>query len=112
MIQRVKFLSSILVIGFLCLHPLPVTLAQNGVVEVIEICGNHHVSSKSIAKQIKTRPGQRYDAEQVKRDFEAVLAMGFFDPLKCKVSEENGPKGGRVITFNLSEYPDGKRRQK
>jgi len=112
MIQRVKFLSSILVIGFLCLHPLPFALAQNVVVEVIEICGNQRVSSKNIAKQIKTRPGQNFDTEQVKRDFEAVLAMGFFDPLKSRLTVETGPRGGRVITFDLSEYPDGKRRQK
>src|ERR1044072_8283074 len=112
MIQRVKFLSSILVISFFCLQPLSGALAQNAVVEVIEICGNQHVSSKNIAKQVKTRPGQRYDAEQVKRDFEAILAMGFFDPLKSRLNVETGQRGGKVITFDLSEYPDGKRRPK
>lgn len=112
MIQWVKLCCGVLVISFACLNPLPFALAQNALVEMIEICGNHHVSAKTIAKQVKTRPGQRYDAEQVKRDFEAVLAMGFFDPLKSKYLQDTGSKGGKIIRFELSEYPDGKRRPK
>ena len=112
MIQRVKLFGSLLVLSLVCLHPLRLALAQNALVETVEICGNHHVSSKSIAKQVKTRPGQRYDADQAKRDFEAILAMGFFDPLKSKLIEDAGSQGGKIVRFDLSEYPDGKRHPK
>ncbi len=112
MIKWVRFCCCVVVISFAWLGLLPVALGQNALVENVEVCGIHHVSFKSLAKQVKTRPGQRYEAEQVKHDYEAVLAMGFFDPLKSKLLEETGPRGGKVITFDLSEYPDGKRHKK
>ncbi len=41
--------------------------------------------------------------EEVKRDFETVLKMKFFDPLKSSLLEKDGSRGGKVITFLLSE---------
>lgn len=122
MIKRMRFCRGLLImslmIGFgyfdLSSSALarPTHVMQNTTVEEVAICGNQHVSSKAILKQVKTRPGQRYDKDQAGRDFQAILKMGFFDPLKSKIFTETGPKGGMIVTFDLSEYPDGKRHTK
>ncbi|MCI0660166.1 MAG: hypothetical protein L0220_03750 [Acidobacteria bacterium] len=54
-------------------------------------------------KQIKAKQGDRFDPAKVKDDFEAVLKLGYFDPLKSSLSEKTGPRGGTVIVFLLSE---------
>jgi hypothetical protein len=72
-------------------------------VEGIEIRGYTLVSRNAILSRIKTRPGDRYDPEQVKRDFESVMQMKFFDPVKSTLLEKDSPRGGKVLVFVLSE---------
>jgi hypothetical protein len=73
------------------------------IIEYIEIKGLNLVSRDDVLKQIRAKPGERYDPAQVKGDFESVLKMGFFDPLKSSLTEKTGPRGGTVIVFLLSE---------
>src|SRR5262245_6685125 len=58
-----------------------------------------------ILPAIKSKPGDRYDAAQVKRDLESLFALGVFDPLGTKVVEYTGPRGGKLIVFEVKEYP-------
>jgi outer membrane protein assembly factor BamA len=72
-------------------------------VEDIAIRGYSLISRNSILSHIKTRPGDQYDPEQIKRDFESVMQMKFFDPVKCNMLEKDGPRGGKILVFVLSE---------
>jgi len=73
------------------------------IIEDIEIKGLNRVSRDEVIKQIKAKQMDRYDPAKIKDDFEAVMKMGFFDPLKSSLSEKTGPRGGTVIVFLLSE---------
>jgi outer membrane protein assembly factor BamA len=72
-------------------------------VEDLEIRGYSLISRDAILSYIKTRPGDLYDPEQVKRDFESVMKLKFFDPVKSNLIEKDGPRGGKILVFVLSE---------
>jgi surface antigen-like variable number repeat protein len=72
-------------------------------VEDIEIRGYSLISRDAIFSHIKTRPGDQYDPEQIKRDFESVMQMKFFDPVKSNMVEKDGPRGGKILVFILTE---------
>jgi outer membrane protein insertion porin family len=54
---------------------------------------------------VQTRPGDVYNAAQVERDLQAILALGFFDKVQTRVTVEDGPRGGYVVTFYVVELP-------
>jgi outer membrane protein insertion porin family len=110
MTKRVSFYLSALIITFLSLNSLPSTAAQTPagqevLIEDIDIRGNRRIPRETILYYVQSKVGDRYSRELVQRDFEAILALGFFDPLKTKHFEETGPRGGRIIIFQVSEYP-------
>jgi outer membrane protein assembly factor BamA len=82
--------------------------AQGKPVEDLEIRGNRSVSSEEILKRVKTKPGEPYQADQVKRDFEQVMEMGVFDKLRSSVIIETGVRHGVVVIFMLEEIPKQK----
>jgi outer membrane protein assembly factor BamA len=53
-------------------------------VEEVQICGYRRIRLKTILSKVKTRPGDRFNQEQIQRDFEAALPLGF-DPAKSKL---------------------------
>jgi surface antigen-like variable number repeat protein len=74
-------------------------------IERVEIVGNRRLTAKQILAWIKTRPGDIYNSDQITRDFNAVLATGYFDKLKSRVTIEDGLRGGIDITFFVVELP-------
>lgn len=70
-------------------------------VEGVKLTGYHSVLLEEIKKRIKTQPRSMYDEEQVKQEFQAILEMGVFDPLRCKLVITEGPRGGVIIAFDL-----------
>ena len=78
------------------------------VIEDIEIRGYRTVTSEEIRKNIQSKPGDPYDPEQVKRDFEKVLDMGIFDKAECKLKTEKGVRGGVIVIFLLKEISKDK----
>ena len=110
MIKRVPLLFSALIIVLTSLNFSSSALAQQTpgqdvVIDEIQTIGNRRIPRETILYYVQSKIGDRYIKEQVARDFEAVLAMGFFDPIKSKLLDETGPKGGHIVIFSLSEYP-------
>ena len=110
MIKRVPFCLSALIIVFTSLTFSSLALAQQPqeqtqTIEQIEISGNRRIPRETILYYVQSKVGDRYNPEQIGRDFQAILALGFFDPLKSKIFTENGPRGGLVVTFQVVEYP-------
>src|SRR5882672_760444 len=100
----------IIVSGIVLLHsisaPRPVN-AQQGqrLVESVDITGNRRLRKDDILYYVQTRPGDPFNEQQVQRDLQAILALGFFDKTATRVLTEEGARGGINIVFEVSELP-------
>jgi len=74
-------------------------------IDEIEVLGNRRVPAETVLYHLQSKRGDPYDPGRARRDFEAVLALGFFDPLRSRLWHGPGPRGGLTLTFRLSEYP-------
>jgi hypothetical protein len=79
--------------------------ADGRAVERLEIVGNRRITEKQILSWIKTRPGDMYNSDQINRDFNSVLASGYFDKLRSRVTIEDGLRGGIGVSFFVVELP-------
>ncbi len=105
--KRITLLVSSL---FALLFALPVLSqppapGQEVLVEDVEFRGNRRIPKDTLGYSIQTKKDDRYNPEQIRRDFESLLNLGFFDPLKSRVLDADGPKGGKIIIFEVKEYP-------
>src|SRR5262245_61043914 len=79
--------------------------AGEAVVEDVEIRGNRRIPKESILYYVQSKPQDRFDLSLAQRDLQAILQMGLFDPLATKLYLEDGPRGGKIIIFQVREYP-------
>jgi len=99
-------------IGFITVFAIPdrvsaqqTPTAPQQTVEQVEIVGNRRLRKDDILYYIQTRPGDPYSEEQVQRDYQTLLSLSFFDKIKTRVSTETGPRGGKVVIFEVVELP-------
>lgn len=78
---------------------------QQRLVEAVDIQGNRRISEDSILYYVQTRPGDPYNEQQVQRDFQAIMALGWFDKTKSRVLIQDGPRGGVEVIFEVKELP-------
>src|SRR5256714_1629105 len=78
---------------------------QTRLVESVDIIGNRRLRKDDILYYIQTRAGDTYNEAQVQRDLQAILALGFFDKVDTRVTIEDGPRGGVLVTFHVTELP-------
>ncbi len=76
---------------------------QNVTVEQVLIRGQRRIPESTIKIWIGTREGDPYNPGQLDRDVRALYAQGHFDDVK--VFAEEGTRGGKIITFEVSERP-------
>ena len=83
------------------------TAATGGqrIVESVDVRGNRRNRDEDILYYVQTRPGDVYNPEQVARDLQAILALGFFDKAQASVEIEEGTRGGVNVIFNVKELP-------
>jgi outer membrane protein insertion porin family len=74
-------------------------------VETVEVEGNRRLTADGIFSHIKTRHGDVYDSQQVRRDLQSLLDLNVFDKTQTRVFIQDGPKGGVVIIFHVKELP-------
>ena len=84
---------------------LPAQAQSQPLIEEIEIRGNRRIPRDTILYSIQSKPGDIYSEAAVRRDFGAVISIGVFDPMKARLSVEDGPRGGKIIIFEVREYP-------
>src|SRR6266496_2614322 len=77
--------------------------AQSVPVEQVQIHGARRIPESTIKIWIGTREGDPYNPAQLDRDVRALYAQGHFDDVK--VYAEDGARGGKAITFEVSERP-------
>ncbi len=78
---------------------------ERKLVEDVQIEGNRRLRDEDILYHIQTRPGDVYNAAQIQRDYQALLNLPFFDKTKVRVSTTDGPRGGKVVIFDVIELP-------
>jgi outer membrane protein insertion porin family len=77
---------------------------QADIIEEIQVRGNRRITREMMIDAIRSRVGNRFDADQARLDFEALLELGVFDPLQSKMIVDAGPRGGRVMVFEVKEF--------
>src|SRR6476620_203154 len=86
-------------------QPVKAQQPQQRVVENVDVTGNRRLRKDDILYWVQTRAGDVYNVDQVERDFQAILALGFFDKTATRVLTETGPRGGVNIVFEVKELP-------
>src|SRR5499426_2140000 len=110
MTRGVFFLASAIVIAIVSFGSIRPALAQSpqaseAFVDEVEIRGNRRIPKESILYYVQSKPQDRFDLALAQRDLQAILQMGLFDPLATKLFLEDGPRGGKIIIFQVKEYP-------
>ena len=74
------FLSGIVLLASM-IYALPLVSAQQSqrLVESVDILNNRRLRKDDILYYVQTRPGDPYNEQQVQRDLQAILALGFFE---------------------------------
>ena len=100
------FLNGMLAIAFIPTLPGRAAAQQTQrIVENVDISGNRRLRRDDILYYVQTRPGDPYNEQQVQRDYQAILALGFFDKTATRVLTEEGARGGVNIIFEVKELP-------
>jgi outer membrane protein insertion porin family len=86
-------------------EPAAAPAPSQQLVEEVNITGIRRNRRDDLLFYIQTRPGDPYNAEQVSRDFQTLMNLGFFQRTESRVTTERGPRGGEVVTFELKELP-------
>src|SRR5262249_13362573 len=69
------------------------------------IRGNRRIPRESILYYVQSKQQDRFDLNLAQRDLQAIIQMGLFDPLATKLFVEDGPRGGKIIIYQVKEYP-------
>ncbi len=101
------FVSGIILLAsYIVSAPRPVNAQQSQrLVESVDITGNRRLRKDDILYYVQTRPGDPFNEQQVQRDLQAILALGFFDKTATRVLTEEGARGGVNVVFEVKELP-------
>jgi outer membrane protein insertion porin family len=77
--------------------------AQEVPVEQVIVRGNRRIPESTIKIWISTREGDPYNPAQIDRDIRTLYAQGHFEDVKAFA--EDGTRGGKVVIFEVKEYP-------
>ncbi|MDQ2976503.1 MAG: outer membrane protein assembly factor BamA [Acidobacteriota bacterium] len=100
------FVSGIVLLTSMISAPRLVSAQQTQrLVESVEITGNRRLRKDDVLYYVQTRPGDPYNEQQIQRDLQAILALGFFDKTKTRVLTEEGARGGINVIFEVRELP-------
>ncbi len=81
------------------------TQPSQKLVETVDITGNRRLRKDDMLYYVQTRPGDPFNEEQIQRDLQAILALGFFDKTFTRVLTEEGARGGVNVIFEVKELP-------
>lgn len=97
--------SGILLLASFVSAPRLVHAQGQRLVESVDITGNRRLRKDDILYYVQTRAGDTYNEQQVQRDLQAILALGFFDKTATRVLTEEGARGGINVIFEVKELP-------
>lgn len=100
--SRIKIIGIIFVIAMAAVRCVS---AQEVLLEDIEIRGNRRIPKETVLYSIQSKPGDVYNETAIRRDFAAVISMGVFDPIAARLLSIDGSRGGKIVIFEVKEYP-------
>jgi len=74
-------------------------------VERIDFEGNRRIRRDTLQARIFTRPGDPYNEETLRRDFQALWNTQFFEDVKLEVQDSPDKPNGKIVTFIVKERP-------
>jgi outer membrane protein insertion porin family len=83
----------------------PAQQSAQRLVEDVQVSNNRRLRQEDILYWVQVRKGDPYNEQQVQRDLQSILALGFFDKVASRVYTEEGPRGGLVVIFEVKELP-------
>jgi len=90
-------------------NPQVATQQQQSVIERIDFIGNRRVRSDTLKARIFSRPGDVYNEETLRRDFQALWNTQFFEDVKLRVEDSPNRADGKIIIFEVKERPQIRR---
>ena len=82
-----------------------VVAQQSNIVEALDILGNRRLTDEELLQHIKTRPGEKFNAQQAQDDLQSLLKLGLFNISRTRVFTEVGVRGGMNGIFEVMELP-------
>ncbi|MGH9793110.1 MAG: outer membrane protein assembly factor BamA, partial [Candidatus Acidiferrales bacterium] len=83
--------------------------AQSAVVERIDFDGNRRIPSATLQARIFTRPGDVYNEDLLRRDFQALWNTEYFEDIRMEVEDSPDRPNAKIIVFYVSERPTVRR---
>jgi len=103
---KLIFLSGLILLTYVFSAPQGAFAQQTQrLVENVDIVGNRRLRKDDILYYIQTRPGDPFNEQQVQRDLQTILQLGFFDKTATRVLTEEAPRGGVNVIFEVKELP-------
>ena len=103
---KLTFLSGLILLASVLTAPSGAFAQQTQrLVESVDIVGNRRLRKDDILYYVQTRPGDPFNEQQVQRDLQTILQLGFFDKTDTRVLTEEGARGGVNVIFEVRELP-------
>src|SRR5277367_1416325 len=78
---------------------------QQYIIQRIEFIGNRRIQRDTLLARIFSRPGDPYNEEAVRRDFQALWNTQFFEDIRLEVEDSPDQSNGKIIVFYVQERP-------
>jgi len=75
------------------------------VIERVEFIGNRRVRNDTLRARLFVRPGDPYNEETLRRDFQGLWNTGFFEDIRLRVQDAPDGPGKKIVIFELKERP-------
>jgi outer membrane protein insertion porin family len=79
--------------------------APQYVIERIEFIGLRRIQRDTLLARIFSRPGDPYNPDALRRDFQALWNTQFFEDIRLEVENSPDQPNGKIVLFYVSERP-------
>ncbi len=108
-----QFLAGVSLFAYPCAQILAAQQSQGGqegngppyVIERIEFIGNRRIQRDTLLARIFSRPGDPYNEEAVRRDFQALWNTQFFEDIRLEVEDSPDQPNAKILVFYVQERP-------
>jgi outer membrane protein insertion porin family len=75
------------------------------IISRIDFIGNRRIARDTLQARIFSRVGDRFTADGVRRDFQALWNTNFFEDVRLEMQDDPRTPNGVIITFYVTERP-------
>jgi outer membrane protein insertion porin family len=91
--------------GLSAQQPSDSNAPQQYVIERIEFIGLRRIQRDTLLARIFSRPGDPYNPEALRRDFQALWNTQFFEDIRLEVEDSPDQPNGKIVLFYVTERP-------